>query len=184
MGIREAQKYISDLKKRQSNPLLWPDYLTGLPDKHAVIMKTNEVYSKLGKYAVTFIRIANINSYLIKYGSGRHAEIIQWTAAILKTCADKHDCFVGYFGNHDFVAVCKKSAMEAFLADANKLFDKKSSAFYRKADLNKKSVLSFMSNGKHITLGLMKLVCSTIDGKTDIPRGELIPYLESDCNTP
>jgi GGDEF domain-containing protein len=184
MSIREAQKYISNLKKRQSNPMLWPDYLTGLPDKHAVIMKAKEAYPKLGRTAISYIRIANINSYLIKYGSNHHAEIIQWAAAILKTCADKHECFVGYFGDHDFVAVCKKANVEPFLQDAEKLFDRKVGNFYRKTDLNRKSVLSFVSNGKKVTLGLMKLTYATIDGKTDIPIGELIHYLESDCNTP
>jgi hypothetical protein len=47
MGLVEARKYIQDLHKRQSNPYLWPDYLTGLPDKAAIIKKMSEIRSKL-----------------------------------------------------------------------------------------------------------------------------------------
>jgi GGDEF domain-containing protein len=164
--------------------MLWPDYLTGLPDSHAIIMKTKDIYPKLGRYAISYIRIANLNSYLIKYGSDRHAEIIQWAAAILKTCGDKYNCFVGSTGNHEFVVICKKADVKNFLAEAEKLFVKKAESFYKKGDLNRKSVLSFVSNGRKVTLGLMKLISFTIDGKTDIPREELIPYLESNCHTP
>jgi GGDEF domain-containing protein len=184
MGIRDAQKYISNLRKRQADPMLWPDYLTGLPDSHAIVTKTKEIYPKLGRYAVAYIRISNINSYLIKYGSDRHAEIIQWAAAILKTCGDTHNCFIGATSNHDFVAVCKKADIQPFLSSAEKLFNKKIEHFYKRDDLNRKSVLSFVSNGRRVTLGLMKLIAYTIDGKTDIPREELIPYLESNCHTP
>ncbi len=39
MGLAEAKKYIQELHKKQSDPFLWPDYLTGLPDKAAIIKK-------------------------------------------------------------------------------------------------------------------------------------------------
>lgn len=182
MSLRDAKKYISELRKRQDDPFQWPDYLTGLPNAHAIIKKTNEVYPKLGRYAIAYICIGNINTYLIKYGSERHAEIIQWAAAILKTTADKHGCFVGASKSHDFVAIGKKQDIKAFLEDANKLFDKKAKSFYDKRDLDSKSVLSFVSNGKPVNLGLMRLAFSSIDSKTDIPREDVLPYLERNCS--
>ncbi len=181
MGLREAKKYIVDLHKRQSDPMLWPDYFTGLPDSHAIVMKKKQVYPKLGKYAISYIRVANINSYLIKYGADKHAEILQWAAAILKTVGDKHNCFVGATGSHGFVAISKKTNMLPFLEEAKRLFDRKVKSFYKKTDLNRKSVFSFVSKGKKVTLGLMKLVASTIDTKTNIPRKDLISYLETEC---
>ena len=39
MGFKEAKKYISELHKKQDDPYLWPDYLTGLPDKNAIVQK-------------------------------------------------------------------------------------------------------------------------------------------------
>jgi hypothetical protein len=183
MGLREAKQYITELHKRQSDPMLWPDYLTGLPDCHAIVMKKKQVYPKLGKYAISYIRIANINSYLIKYGADRHAEILQWAAAILKTVGDKHNCFVGATGSHGFVAISKKTDMKPFFEEAARLFERKAKTFYKKTDLNRKSVLSFVSKGKKVTLGLMKLAASTIDTKTDIPRKDLISHLETKCHS-
>jgi GGDEF domain-containing protein len=96
VGIAEAKKYIADLRKRQENPYLWPDFLTGLPEKPAIISNLQKVYPKLGEFAIAYIRIANIHPYLIKYGPDKHAEIIQWAAAILKTSCDLcQSCFVG-----------------------------------------------------------------------------------------
>jgi hypothetical protein len=96
MVTSEAKKYIQDLHKKQKNPFLWPDYLTGLPDKAAIIKIMDEVFPKLGEYSIAYVRIANIQPYLIKYGPDRHAEIIQWAAAILKTSSDKRpNSFVG-----------------------------------------------------------------------------------------
>lgn len=181
MGLREAKKYIVDLHKRQSDPMLWPDYFTGLPDSHAIVMKKKQVYPKLGRYAISYICIANINSYLIKYGADRHAEILQWAAAILKTVGDKHNCFVGATGSHGFVAISKKAYMKPFLEEATKLFESKAKTFYKKTDLNRKSVFSFVNKGRKVTLGLMKLAAATIDTKTDIPRKDLISHLETNC---
>ncbi len=182
MGLKDAQKYISDLRKRQDDPLQWPDYLTGLPDTHAIIRKTKEVYPKLGKYSISYICIGNINTYLIKYGSDRHAEIIQWAAAILKTTADKHNCFVGASRSHDFVAIGEKQDIRAFLKDADNLFNKKVKSFYDKRDLSRKSVLSFVSDGKEVSLGLMRLISSTLDSRTDIPREDVLSHLEQQCS--
>ena len=182
MGLREAGKYLKALRKRQEDPFLWPDFLTGLPDKHAVIMKTHEAYSKLGKTAVACVRINNINTYLVKYGTDKHAEIIQWAAAILKTSAEKHKCFVGIFRNRDFIAVGKTKELEKFLAEATRLFGNKAKSFYKAKDVKSGVVLSFVRNGRRVELGLMGLISSTIDVMTDIPREHLIPYLVKSCS--
>ncbi len=183
MGMNEAKKYIIELHKRQDDPFLWPDYLTGLPDSHAIIIKTKEAYSKLGSYAISYIRIANINSYLIKYGTDRHAEIIQWAAALLKTTADKLNGFVGVTGSHDFVAICRKNDMKALLEESNRLFEKKVQTFYQRTDLDRKTVISFRRGWHEVNVGFMKLVASTVSEKTDIPRGGLIPHLEQICRS-
>lgn len=184
MGLNDAKKYISALHKRQDNPLLWPDYLTGLPNTHSIIRMTREAYPKLGKYAIAYICIGNINTYLIKYGADRHAEIIQWAAAILKTTADKHNCFVGASSrSHDFVAIGKKQDVKNLLDEASKLFNRKVKSFYDERDLSRKSVFSFVSDGEEVNLGLMKLASSVIDSKTEVPREEILAYLEKNCAT-
>lgn len=182
MGLRDAKKYISELRKRQDDPLQWPDFLTGLPNNRAIIQKMKDIYPKLGRYAIAYVCIKDINSYLIKYGPERHAEIIQWAAAILKTTADRHYCFVGSSKSHNFVAVGRKSDIKAFVDEAGKLFDKKARTFYGKRDLDSKSVLSFVSEGKKVNLGLMKLSSSIIDSKTAVPRADILPYLEKNCS--
>jgi GGDEF domain-containing protein len=181
MGLREAKRYISELRKKQDNPYLWPDFLTGLPDRTAIIEKTSKVFPKLGRYAVSYIRIANIHPYLIKYGTDRHAEIIQWAAAVLKITADKYKGFVGTFNIHDFVAICEAKKTKDFLAEASQLFEKKAKTFYSKEDLKKKKVLSFLLEGKKIDIGFMKLVAATLDEKPDMPKEQLIPYLGRLC---
>lgn len=182
MGIREAKKYITDLRQRQNNPYLWPDFVTGLPDTNAIVKKTDEVYSKLGKYTISVIRIANIHPYLIKYGSEKHSEIIQWAAAILKTTMDEYRGFVGALGSYDFVAVCKAKDTEPFLTEVSSAFEKKMKTFYSKKDLEKKTVLSFKKNGELVNIGLMRLIACTASEKTKVPQEQLIPQLAKNCS--
>lgn len=182
MGLREAKRYISDLRRKQGNPYLWPDFVTGLPDTQAIVKKLDEVYSKLGKYSVTFIRIANIHPYLIKYGSDKHSEIIQWAAAVLKTTMDRYGGFVGALGSHDFVAIAKKAETDAFVEEATRAFNKKITSFYSDEDMKKKQVLSFKKDGKTINIGLMHLISATANGSVKIPQENLIPWLARLCS--
>ncbi|MDA8431488.1 MAG: hypothetical protein M0Z60_00830, partial [Nitrospiraceae bacterium] len=118
MGITEAKHYIQELHKRQENPYLWPDFLTGLPDKGAIIRNLDTVYPNLGRYSIAYVRIGNIHPYLVKYGPDRHADIIQWAAAILKTTCDKcSKCFVGTMSTHDFVITCQTKGMAGHLKE-------------------------------------------------------------------
>lgn len=181
MGIKEAKKYISDLHKKQDNPYLWPDYLTGLPDKNAIIQKISEVYDQLGKQSIAVIRIANIQPFLLKYGSEKHAPIIQWAAAVLKTTADKYKGFVGACCTHDFVAVCNTKDLKKFTDEVSKLFEKKVLTFYSKEDLRTGKVLSFMRDGKKVDIGLMKFAVCSVSDKTLIPKDNMLPHIGKLC---
>jgi len=183
MGLVEAKKYIQDLHKRQSNPYLWPDYLTGLPDKAAIIRKMEEVFPAVGEYSVGYIRIANIQPYLLKYGPGKHAEIIQWAAAILKTTFDKcPNSFIGAFNTHDFVGMCKTRNMAKQFEEAQKMFIKKASAYYSKSDLGKGITISFDRNdGEKVNCGLMKLIAVVADKKLRVKKSHLIRNMARIC---
>jgi hypothetical protein len=182
MGLKEARRYINELHRKQGDPYLWPDFLTGLPDKKAVIRKKNEIYPLLGKYAISYVRIANIHPYLIKYGAGSHAGIIHWAAAILKTTAEKYNGFVGAFETHDFVVISEAKAMKEILKEASQLFEKKARTFYSAEDLKRKTILSFTREGEKVEIGFMRLTNCTLDSKTDIPRDSLLPHLERLCS--
>lgn len=182
MGLKEARQYIKDLRRRQGDPYLWPDFLTGLPEKKAVIKKKNEIYPRLGKYAISYVRIANIHPYLIKYGAGRHAEIIQWAAALLKTTSDKYKGFVGAFETHDFVVTCDAKNMKELLEETSRLFEKRAKTYYSKEDLERKTILSFTREGQRVNIGFMKLVHCTLDKETVVPSSRLLPHLEKLCS--
>ena len=184
MAMSEAKKYIQELRKKQKNPYLWPDYLTGLPDKAAIIKKMDEVVPKLGDYSVVYVRIENIQPYLIKYGPDRHAEIIQWAAAILKTSFDRgSDSFVGTLSTHDFIAVCQTKEMDKLFEEARDIFRKKVSTYYSKEDLRNEVTLSFDRNdGKKINFGLMKFIAVVADKKLRVKKGELIRNMARICD--
>ncbi|GAB4485409.1 MAG: hypothetical protein OHK006_11450 [Thermodesulfovibrionales bacterium] len=184
MGIAEANKYIKDLRKRQADPFLWPDYLTGLPEKPAIIRVLEEAYPKLGEYSVVFVRIANIQPYLLKYGPDNHANIIQWAAAVLKTSARKcRNSFVGTLNTHDFVVVCRTKNMQKFFCEANELFRKKAETFYSQSDVRKGTVLYFnQDDGQAIRIGLMKLIGVVADSKLKIKRQDLIRCMSNVCD--
>ncbi len=184
MGVATARKYIVDLHKRQNDPFLWPDYLTGLPDKAAIIRKLEEIYPKLGDYAVAYVRIANIHPYLLKYGPNRHAEIIQWAAASLKAGAEScRSGFVGTLNTHDFILICKTKSMEKLFGDAKAIFDRKAATFYSKDDAKKKTVLHFnRDNGQAVRIGLMKLIAVVADRKLKVKRQDLIQQMGSLCD--
>jgi len=184
MVMNGAKKYIQDLRKKQKNPYLWPDYLTGLPDKAAIIKKMDEVFPKLGEYSIIYVRIANIQPYLIKYGSDSHAEIIQWAAAILKTCSDKRaNSFVGTLSTHDFIVMCQTKKMAKLLEEVREIFRKKVSTFYSKEDLKNELTLSFDRNdGKKINFGLMKFVAVAADKKFRVNKGQLIRNMARVCD--
>lgn len=183
MGLLEAKKYIRALHKKQDNPYLWPDYLTGLPDKAAILKKLEEVFPKLGEYTVAYIRIANVHPYLIKYGPDRHAEIIQWAAAILQSTSKKcKGSFIGTLSTHDFIAICKTRNLEKLFNEAGRLFSKKMESFYTKEDLQKKITLSFRKNGNEvINIGLIKLIAVIADRKLNAKRSRLIQDMGRVC---
>jgi GGDEF domain-containing protein len=182
MRISEARKYIQDLHKRQENPYLWPDFLTGLPDKAAIIKRLEEVYPHIGIYAVAYVRIANVHPYLIKYGPDKHAEIIQWAAAILKTACEKcSKCFVGTVSTHDFVIMCETKNMIKYFREAARTFKKKAETFYTKEDLTSKTTLSFNRNGERIHIGLMRLKAVIADKKLNIKKSHLLQDMGRAC---
>ena len=183
MGIAEAKRYIQDLHKKQDNPYLWPDFLTGLPDKAAILKKLDEVFPQIGEYSVVYIRIANIHPYLIKYGPNKHAETIQWAAAILKTTSAKcKNSFVGTLSTHDFIAMCKTKNISKLFKEAGKMFGKKVESYYSKEDLKNRTTLSFMdSKGQKVRVGLMKLIAVVADKKLNVKRSHLIQEMGRVC---
>lgn len=184
MGLREAKKYISDLRKKQNNPYLWPDYLTGLPDKSAILRKLEEIYPNMGKYSVAYVRISNIQSYLIKYGPNSHADIIQWAAAILKTSADsRKNGFVGTLSTHDFMVICDCRDMQKLMEQASALFSKRITEYYSKVDMKKQETLSFKQrDGESVRIGLMKLVYVIADKKLPVKKSDLVLNMARVCD--
>jgi GGDEF domain-containing protein len=176
MGLTAAKKYIDELHKKQNNPDLWPDYLTGLPDKASIIKKVDEFFPKLGEYSIVYFRIANVQPYLLKYGPDRHAEVVQWAAAILKTSSDNcQNGFIGTLNTHDFIGICSKRDMEKIVTRAREMFRKKIASFYSKDDLAKGIIISFDRNdGKKVECGLMKLNAVIADKKLRIKKNQLI----------
>ncbi len=183
MGIAEAKKYIQDLHKKQDNPYLWPDFLTGLPDKAAILKKLDEVFPQIGEYSIVYVRIANIHPYLIKYGPNKHAEIIQWAAAILKTTSAKcKNSFVGTLSTHDFIAMCRTKNIPKLFKEAGKAFSKKVEAYYSKDDLKNSTTLSFMDNkGQKVRVGLIKFIAVVTDKKLNVKRSHLIQEMGRVC---
>lgn len=182
MGLTEAKSYIKSLHRKQDDPYVWPDYLTGLPEKAAIISKLDEVYPKLGTFSVACVRVANVHPYLIKYGPSRHAELIEWAAAILKTTADSHrGFFVGALSTHDFVCIGRKKAMGPFLKEAVSLFKRKSSSFYSDSDRKRGHVFSFTRDGEKVHVGLMGLVSAVLDEKGTVNKDRLIHHLGDAC---
>jgi GGDEF domain-containing protein len=184
MGLADAKKYLKDLHKKQSNPYLWPDYLTGLPDKAAIIKKMDEVFPRLGEYSIIYLRIANIQPYLLKYGPDKHAEIIQWAAAILKTSSDKcANSFIGTISTHDFIGMCKTKNMVEFFMQARETYRKKVSSYYSEKDLENELTLSFNGNdGKKVSFGLIKFIAVVADRKLRVKKSHLIQNMARICD--
>jgi GGDEF domain-containing protein len=182
VGIAQAKRYIQELHKKQDNPYLWPDYLTGLPDKAAILKKLEEVFPSLGKLSIAYVRIANVHPYLIKYGPDRHAEVIQWAAAILKTTCEKcRDCFVGTLSTHDFVVMCDTENMVRQLKEAGRIFKAQTRNYYSKEDSRSNSVMSFSRNGERINIGLMRLVTVIADKKLPVEKKNLLQKMGKAC---
>jgi len=184
MGLSDARKYIQQLRKRQNDPFLWPDFLTGLPDKAAILKKLEDVYPKLGKISIAYVRISNIHSYLIKYGPNHHADIIQWAAAILKTSAVQcKNGFVGTLSTHDFIVTCESRQMPKLLDEADDLFERQMRTYYSQKDLKDRTTLSFTGDGEtDIRVGLMKLVYVIADKKLSVERGDFILNMAGICD--
>ncbi len=182
MALREARKYITALHKKQADPINWPDFLTGLPDHGAVVRKMDKVYDKLDRYSVVYFRIENIDPYLAKYGTDKHVEIIEWAAAILKICIDKHKGFVGTVGTHEFLAICRASCTDDVISEVCDLFKKRVRDYYKPSDIEADSVLSFATNGgKHVSLGLMGFKYCIADKKCKVKKDKFLTCLKKLC---
>lgn len=181
MGLREAKDYISKLHKRQKNPYNWPDYLTGLPDRAAVLKKVDDIYSSLGKYSIAYVKIGNVHPFLLKYGDASHAVIIQWAAAILKTTASAFKgSFVGAVGTHEFVVIARAFDMNQLLDKSRKLFIKKMKGYYSASDVERNYIFSFTRDGNKINVGFMDLVYVILE-EPRVKRFNVIPYLAQLC---
>jgi GGDEF domain-containing protein len=181
--LAAAQKYIRELQKKQKDPFGWPDYLTGLPGKSAILKKLETVYPRIGAYGVGYIRIANIYPYLIKYGYDKHAEIISWAAAILKSTSDKcREAFVGTMSTHDFVVMAKSKDLDAILFEASSLFGEKAKSYYSPADRKNGIILSFKLDDKRFCVGLMEFLTCSVKENPPVPRLRLIPHLAHSCS--
>lgn len=184
MGLREARKYIQELHERQDDPYLWPDYLTGLPDRNAIIRKLEDLFPRLGRYSIAYVRISNIHPYLIKYGPDRHAEIIQWAAALLKTgCEECADCFVGALSTHDFVVMCETANMVKYIRKTSRLFERKIKTFYSAEDLGKNSTLSFRRGRENVRIGLLKLTAVIARERPGIAKSHLLQKMGRLCES-
>jgi len=184
LSLVRAKEYIKKLHSKQGNPDLWPDFLTGLPDKTASLRRINNTLPKLGPYAVAYLRITNINPFLLKYGMERHAEVVQWAAAILKTVADEHgkDNFVGAIRTHDFVVVGRVGSVEAIVKRASSLFQKRTRGMYDERDIQRGYILSFKKGKAQVRIGLMRLTSVITDGHPNLERGEFVAALQSLCS--
>ncbi|MDA8169716.1 MAG: hypothetical protein M0Z59_08505 [Nitrospiraceae bacterium] len=183
MGLSDAKKYISELRKKQNDPYCWPDYLTGLPGKSAILKQIDKVYPKLGRWGIAYIRVSNIYPFLMKYGYENHAELIEWAAAILKTSTDRvKDAFIGTLDTHDYILIARPGDIDRVLEDASKLFAKKTRAFYSPEDRNEGVVLSFQMEGRDVCVGLMDFIHSSVREKTSVPKAELLAYLAGLCS--
>ena len=182
MGLKEAKKYISEHKKRQSDPFLWPDFMTGLPDRPAILEMLDKYYPKLKTHCIAYVSIDNIQPYLVKYGSKNHMAIIQWTAGILKTTADTYKGFVGVLDTHDFIIICKHSDFEKFMNESSKRFKKKSLEFYDEKDLKNEYVMSFSRDGLEVRVGLMELKYQATCSDIDLPKERILTELERACS--
>jgi GGDEF domain-containing protein len=184
MGLAEAKKYIRELHKKQDDPYLWPDFLTGLPDRNAIVRKLEHIFPRLGRYSIAYVRISNIHPYLIKYGPDRHAEIIQWAAAILKTSCEKGpECFVGALSTHDFVVMCETNNMVKHIKDAGRLFDKKIKTFYSAQDLRRKTTLSFRKEGEDVHIGLLRLTAIIAQERPGVTKSDLLQHMARLCES-
>ena len=183
MGASEARKYIAQLHRKQSDPGNWPDYLTGLPGKAAILRELDRVYSRLGQYAVAYVRVSNVYPFLIKYGYEHHADLIEWAAAILKTTADRaKDSFVGTIDTHDYIIISRQADLDEILKEARDPFAKKAKSLYIAEDRKKGYILSFQANGKNVCVGLMGFLCACVKEKTSIPKLDLLPHLAGLCS--
>ncbi len=183
MGASEARKYIAQLHRKQSDPGNWPDYLTGLPGKAAILRELDRVYSRLGHFGAAYVRVSNIYPFLIKYGYEHHADLIEWAAAILKTTADSvKDSFVGTIDTHDYIVISREADLDDVIKKAQGLFARKATSLYNPADRKKGFILSFQADGRNVRVGLMEFICACIRQKTSIPKLDLLPYLSGLCS--
>jgi len=183
LSLIRAKEYIKKLHSKQSNPDLWPDFLTGLPDKAAVLRRVNETLPRLGTQAVAYVRIANINPYLLKYGAEHHAELVQWAAAVLRTSADDYGRghFVGAIKTHDFVVLGRTANVEAILKKADSLFQKRTRNMYTEQDLERDYIISFQKGRDRVRIGLMQLIHVIADSSCELGQGDFMATLQELC---
>lgn len=182
MRRAEVKKHIDELRKKQNDPYSWPDFLTGLPGKSAVIRMLDGVYAKPG-HAIAYVRIANIYPYLIRYGYENHAEIIEWAAAALKTASDTTPgSFAGTVGTHDFVLMAREKHIDGVLDRASAFFGRHAKRYYTPDDRQKGTVLCYQIAGKTMQVGLMRLIHFCVKGKPPVTKAELIAYLADMCS--
>jgi hypothetical protein len=117
----------------------------------------------------------------LKYGDSKHAELIQWAAAILKTTASEYKgAFVGAVGTHEFTIVSKTKDMRNLIRKARNLFIKKTKEYYADADLERNYIFSFTRDGTKVYVGFMDLIYEILE-QPNVEKFNVIPYLAQLC---
>ena len=134
LSIKDLLIEVSEAKvetARNANPL------TGLPGNLTIEAEIKERIKNEEKFSVLYLDLDNFKAYNDSYGYRKGDQVINYTAEVLKNCAQKiiGNSFVGHIGGDDFVIITAAKYDEYLAESIIREFDRGIRRFFKNEDL-------------------------------------------------
>lgn len=173
LSIKDLLIEVSEAKvetARNANPL------TGLPGNLTIEAEIKERIKNEEKFSVLYLDLDNFKAYNDSYGYCKGDEVINYTAEVLKGCAQKimGSTFVGHIGGDDFVMITA-AEYDQYLAEIIiREFDRGIRRFFKNEDLLRGYIVCLDRQHQIINTPLTSISIAVISNKD----GELKNHLE------
>ena len=164
-GIVTVKDMLISCTKLEIDTALHSNPLTGLPDN---LLIEREISSRIfGKqpYCILYYDLDNFKAYNDAYGFQNGDKLLEFTATILKSHAEKNE-FIGHIGGDDFIAVCDYHDTEEFCKAVIEDFSSNINSFFREDDVKNGYFVSKNRHGVTDNFALASISIAGISNKS------------------
>ncbi|MBU9711550.1 GGDEF domain-containing protein [Evansella tamaricis] len=176
-GVVSIKDLLIKMAEVQAKLASYQNPLTGLPGNQMIDKKLKETLT-CNQFCVIYVDIDRFKSYNDTYGFLKGDRVIQATAALLQSCMENVDGFLGHIGGDDFLIILEHYKYQTICTDLIRDFTKIVENAYSPIHLEQKYIISNDRNGtrKKTNLFSLSVAVATNQHRTYFNADELVEY--------